>query len=411
MVESDAMSVKTIGQRGVFGEIEVHDADAVGERLRAELRRALEAVPADARTPTAFSRRFSVDRVICHRLMSAARVEGTGVDALLAMPGSQGVNKVVDALGRAGVTDAPLRAAVREYETLIARAGGSQANLLRVLRELQAIEACGEDVDVVQTRRRHAHASAAMTGLSADVLYSLCALRVPADGAGEALECALVRGLIGLECRAGHFPIVLSRGSRLHTDAPEGASGESHFHPAAVLASMSTTPAPVVAVAEQPDQVVELLDGLTPGREPHNVFVGGEFQIPDPLAPGHNKRHIVSPVPRVPADRMVLDIYLDRRLDPSVLGRTNVYWVGPEGVVRDESVRWYDRIATLPAISPVETPPDVPGRHGATDELLHRAFGWEADGFERFRLDVRYPIWGAQHVLTFRFNAEHAASD
>ncbi|MEM9166497.1 MAG: hypothetical protein AAGB48_05675 [Planctomycetota bacterium] len=326
---------------------------------------------------------------------------------LLGLPGVRGMEIIAAALNNErsvprARTDR-FRAAIRDYADLVARCGGSQKQLLDQLKRLRTSEGVGEDPMSAEARARHTASSAMIAGGHARVLSHVYAARLE----GKTLHSAAVRGLIGLSTTIDRLPIAYTRLVDAETDThPRTLEGDdaTGFAVGTVIGRLSSAPLPVVTTTVTDRTSVELLDTEQVGDRSADVFIGSVFRSG---APTQDEPHHISLIPRVPSDRLLIDVLLDRRLSAVAPEHTLVYNIGAAGpILNDSRDRWYDRIAELRG--PMRW--GQPDERSAGDDALHdearryllEETGWNAEAFDMFRLDVRHPIWSAQHVLTFQ---------
>lgn len=384
-------------------------AERLGDRFRSEIRMVLDSLPARDRRPARFAARLGLDRAVCHRMISAASDERSGVDVLLGLPGVRALESITAALVASGAIEdgrlARFRATVRAYEDLIGQSGGSQTRLNKELRRASdVVEVVSRPSDSAQTRRVFNAGAAGLVRGSArtiSLVYAACA-------EPDRLSAASIRGLIGVRSSEPRLPIAYARqvgvspmGSDPLTLDGRRAVG---FSPGAVIGELSSDPFPIVTTTRAGDTTIELLDTASCTERPMDVFIGSAYEA---SLPRQGTEHMVSLIPRVPAARLVIDVLLDKRLRAEPVNVVEVFNIGVQGlVIESPHTRWFDRVATL--TGPVARTMDPAGSADADLDLHARSAAhllaetaWDAERFDVFRVDLAYPLWGLQHLLRF----------
>ena len=121
---------------------------------------------------------------------------------------------------------------------------------------------------------------------------------------------------------------------------------------------------------------------------------------------GSNKTTGFFAAPNTPSKRSVVDMFIHKDIYPDCIPTLSVYDVVPQGVIRviDDPLRAHDRIQTAESIRQL-------GRGLANADLanvprylemvqhVYSKLGLDATDFRGFRLDLQYPICGAQYVI------------
>src|SRR5262245_43229430 len=93
--------------------------DALGQRLAAELRAVVRAVPLEHRSVRGMAEYFGVDRNLCQRALAAADSSRRGIETLVRLPSARQLVAFVDAAERKGIESRAarsLRQAIQSYE-------------------------------------------------------------------------------------------------------------------------------------------------------------------------------------------------------------------------------------------------------------------------------------------------------
>jgi len=411
-------------------------ANAVGRRLRSELKALLATCPGSRQTSASLAQWLSVSRPVCHRLFAAVQVEGDGLEVLAALPGVDALRQIARAAEARGVSRRIIAAtlgAIDHYHDLVGLAGGSQAKLLAQLERLrQDLSARSASAAAALLERRGLHdAAARVMGIKCQthmVVYVLLPGRFgpaahehqPGASAPDMLAALNVQAWLGVRARAGHFPLVATRTSDLPTNQSHPTtlelSNAEGFTPGAILGEFSTLPLPAIHSSRIGRHLHQQIDMTMPralrSREARDVVMGNRFYVSPPtprtpqehteLADSTELTQQVSVMPRIPATNLILDVLVHKELAPIKLDCRGVYYPGHEGLVVDDAdKRWADRLGDGPRSSPIATgaaPAGIDLDYGRVLSTLAEHAGVAASELVTFRMEMEYPLQGWQHL-------------
>lgn len=380
------------------------------ERLRATFERLRLWAPVEVRAPARLHAWLGVDRSVCYRMYADLETENVPASRLgELLPGAEGAMAILAAFRRRNAPAALTAAAgvaVERYAALIHAAGGSQAKLVRLVRETESTQTS----DPVEHRLAQcSRSSADSLGIRCDTLRVIYILAPGAAERGQnadAWQAISATSYLGLRASDRHFPIAT------FLETPALASGSTTldeddaagWRPGAVLGEFSSDPLPSVVGERRADRLVQLIEvgsrrGLR-AAQGRDVVIGNRFKVTPPAT---STPHQVSMIPRVPASELVIDVLVDPSLNATELAPRGAFFVSHLGlVVGPPEDRWFDR---GPACISVERP--APGDNAVwashrrlRDHLLDVAgISQQPD---HFRLTAKWPMVGWQVLAELR---------
>lgn len=398
--------------------IDLPAAELVGRRLAEELRAIFEAAGWPARSARSVARLLGVDVNLCQRATVTARCADAPIEALRRCPGITGLNQLRAAFTRKKfdrqLIDA-FAAATTQFKDLIQQAGGSLEQLREALAEAGAAPAPPNPVDLVRERRLAYGAMAACTGNRMDT-HAVAVFMRP--GKNNLLEGFSINAYIGWQSSPGGMPLLLS----LFGDAAESNSeSERGAHNAAplrsrVLENYSTQPPPILTPHRAAGGVtMQILDpahqtdamGSSESRPVDVCVLNPLIGVTDPRSLD-DRLHTNFVRCRYPARELVLDVFLAQELADTCKPAASVLWAG-KWLTDGRAAPWHDR---LPGHTPLSMskglPSTNPCEHFASYATMLREMvdhvGWRDEQLVTYRVVIRYPIWGAAHILTLDFS-------
>src|SRR4051812_47468592 len=167
-------------------DISLTELRRVGESLQGDFDALIGAFPSEARGASEMSRWLGVSRPVCQRLVAAVRRVRDGAETVAALPGLRGLLEGVERARRHGGDESAGRNAARaaeRYGGLIARCGGSQAELIRIAGRLGR-GAAQENTGSIGARSSLFEAARTIMDRWAECKFNVTALRpMPEDGA------------------------------------------------------------------------------------------------------------------------------------------------------------------------------------------------------------------------------------
>ncbi|MBY0263074.1 MAG: hypothetical protein K2Q20_12070 [Phycisphaerales bacterium] len=397
-------------------------ARRVADRLRTEFGRVLGALPATTRTSTGLARHLSLKQPLCHRLIAAVRAPVEPGEFFLRIPGPEGLTTALDAARRAGVDVDVLQAgtaAVREFETLIQHAGGSQRRLVAAIREIEPAPAPSDQLDPYLLSRRTAYeACSHLLGSSAKATVHIVAY-APVSATHIASRGAL--GKIGIVRTPGCMPLLASHtGDPSRSIMPPATDGGGGGGGVGVLASF-TTPGIPQLVRSHAGLSTLLFDPDVSITAPIDIVAGPFASGPSesPLAPDAEGRAGGRAINcyvslRTPSRWLVMDVYLHRSLaarslasSAAFLSRSDLARAG----VPTPAERWPERAPgtiELRVMQPGEIPdgPSIYPRHAELTRAVFAESGWTPADFVGHRVLLPYPMMGLDYLISFDFPRE-----
>jgi hypothetical protein len=386
---------------------------ALASRILVQLRIAMREVPA-AKSPTSeLARWLNVNRSICHWAKAACSHEGEPVLLFGVLPGVEGLEALLRALRRK--VDAPRKvdgalAAVQVYREAVGIAGGSQAKLVRLCDQLLRSERGSSEPDPDLARRERLFAAAAELCGSRSRAFCLSCVIYPAASADE-MSCVAALGQVDVERAAVHLPLVLARQRDVATfrGADQTLEGDlaGGFTPGAVIGRFSTLPLPIATTEGGDKSHVAVLDPTRAAPNRLTAFVGQRFSTQHPRLTDH-RTFLTSAIPRVPTQTLLFDLHVHEGLAFTPPPVCAAHFVGAEGPTRDVAdSRWYDRLTNTITARSLDRSPDAlaTDAFGAMPELtdyLVQQSGQDRSQFRSWRLEMRYPAWGIQYLMTMK---------
>lgn len=423
---------------------QAEEARRVGERLQAEMGALIRAFPLGARTIAGMSEWLGVTRPVCQRLVRGCRRRADALAALTFFPGVKGLHQVLEAARSRGI-EAPIesaRAAADRYAALIDRHGGSQKRLIALIeatrpgasshagavRPPAGVREGAEATDGVGTARELAFRGIkAITRRSFETQFLLQIYQPQSAPAGDPLkmDALSVMGMLGVKRQPGSLPICpMSRyafgGADAASAVPIQAGPTPADGPVTLLEPFCSKPLPRVVAKPGAGSTPVLVDPDSDGGGPFDVVLGLKARgMANPAAVGSDSRvQICSLVSDGPARNLVMVALLHRSLARASVPTAAAIAVGRRGPVdlvpgNLPEDRWFDRLPERPAVEVLGLGEGALGgaalpacpRLGELAEHLIRSQGWGVEEFVGFRVREEFPVWGAEYLISFGFEA------
>lgn len=400
------------------------DAESVGRRLAAELHSILEALGWPKCSVRSLARTLGLDPNICQRVATTARCIDSPFDALQRTPGLEGLQQFRRACAMREV-DRPLleafAAAIAQLERLMDRCGGGLARLRSALAESSPTrQHASTPNDLLRHRRDAFIAMAACSGSRLDAQAVSVFMRAGSEGS-DLLDGFLINAYLGWRSRPGGLPLLLSTfgdaAVRSDTAEPTNRPRPRAF----ILDKYSTQPTPVVtAHAAAAGVSMHMLDPAwqPPCAQPNHGesdSPGADVVVVNTIDSATDPRRTTPRIHnnfvrcRYPARELLLDVFLSRELAAASVPGGGIYW-SSKWLTDGLPARWHDRlpgpgsVVVFPA-SALDNPLRHAPRHAAMVREVAADMGWPLDDLVVHRLHVRYPLWGAAHVISLDFEA------
>lgn len=397
-------------------------AERVAERLHADLRRLVAALPERARGASGMARHLSVLRATCQRVVSAVHDPTPSPMMLARLPGIQGLEQFLEGIAQAGVDPAEVenaRSSVQLFDQLIQEMGGSQARLSERIASVTKPQQHRNGEAQEQARQELFHAASRLVGRQSDVSLSVYAFRRSPDDPND-IEWALAKGSIGQVMSPGAMPLLLAAGETL-ADADDASErsvtlldmGRARGRtPEAVMREFTTQPLPLVTSRGSGRTVLQIVDAksVEDGR-PIDVVTAVRGR--DPLfSPSTGKPTLdaVWTLVNAPTRHMLLDVYLHRDMERRYRPSLDVQMWNP-GLSTPMEDRWATRFPGGPRLQLLGSGVDGAetesyARHVEVTRALFARVGWDAGEYVGFRCEVAFPIWRAGYCMDFEFVGE-----
>jgi hypothetical protein len=395
---------------------EFERATRVWERLCAELRLAIAALPATARSnPRTLARTLAIDLGVCQRVMEAANAPASNVEMLATLPGKAVLRRFVGRLEECARTPQPrLSAAVEQYDALIDDLGGTQTTLAKRLSlpmpkpATQPKKALEPEPGYRHIRQREAAfaAYAQIANAWSDLGFKFGILRLdPADPA--CMFQLTLSGHLGLQTRGNGFPLaagVWQVGKNVADKRDGVARDKRSVH---LVEEFTTSPLPVSTVRHDIGGSMDMLDVASNSEMDRVDLVLGRWatSIPRPNAADPIWSTVLSVFN--PSRRVVLTYYVHRELAEGAKTTGASYFLHPS-MSGDPSRHWYEQLPDRPDVQVLG-----PGYEGAAHpayarkaemaEYVFTQFGADPKDYVGYRMDIEFPIWGASYYMTLDY--------
>jgi len=390
-------------------------AERVAARLHADLTRLVAALPLPAQTGSGLSKHLGIVRNTTQRVVNALRDPEPSVQTLVKLPGTKGLEQMLEAMGRTELDPGDVelaQVAVKRFGQLIDSLAGSHAKLSA------RITAAGEPVSSsslasVESRKLLFEASAGVTGRSAETSISLYAFRRSATDP-DVFQRAIASGLLQTTVMPGGMPVVIRVGDTLEWDDPAHRTmkllDDSTPHgrtPEALLREFTTHPLPTVSSQGSADNMVQLIDPADlDGPQTLDVITAARSDHPfiDPRT-GRVTLDEVWSLVNCPCQRLLFDVYLHREIERMVRPRIDAQLWYPN-LSSPGGQRWITRFPSQPRLELLgqgigNARASSHARHPQLTRTLFERVGWDPKEFVGFRCEVEYPIWRAGYCMAF----------
>lgn len=396
--------------------VEEHErACRVWERLCAELRVAIDALPASARANArTVARTLVIDLGVCQRVIEAASSPASSVEKLATLPGKAVLRRFVGRLEECARAPQPrLVAAVEQYDSLIDDLGGTQAMLVKRLslpmaKSATPKKAIEPEPGIRSMRQREAAfvACSQMANAWSDVGFKFGILRLdPADP--NCMFQLTLSGHLGLQTRGNGFPLaagVWQVGKNVADKRDGVARDKRSVH---LVEEFSSSPLPVSTVRHDIGGSMDMLDVASNPNVDRVDLVLGRWatSIPRPCAADPIWSTVLSVFN--PSRRIVVTYYVHRELAEGVKTTGASYFLHPS-MSGDPARHWYEQLPDRPEVGVLAAGLDgaahpAYARKREMAEYVFSQFGGDPKDYVGFRMDVEFPIWGASYYLTLDY--------
>lgn len=403
-----------------LGPEELDRARVVAARLAQEISVVLNRVQRSGASSLSLARDLSIDRHICHKLLSALDAEDDWIEMLVRMPGVPSLRTLIAAA--AGTKKSHARdasAAIDHFEKLIWNLGGSQRKLIARLmasRDLVAVRA-EQGVQGAESNNAKAelfHAASKVMGASADTLLSLWIVR-PSQTPGL-LESITIMGYIGLRCVHPSFPLVPITSSFTVSEAKDGLSptntgreiDQSEDEIPGLMREFSSKPLPPIATKVSPGLTMRIIETPVTLESGIDIVFRNHTGAPDPRR-DPSPFQVIARRMRTPARHLLLDTFVHRSIRTN--GVIRPYATYPQwNVMSGPNIPWNEslpgdlKVEWLGAGTEMARTPRWP-RYPDLCAAAFNTSGWNPEEFIGWRCQTDYPYWGATYLVNFEFMA------
>jgi len=390
-------------------------AARVASRMYAELGRLVEELPVPIRRASPMSRRLNVVRNTCQRVVATLGDTEPSLETLTKLPGIKGLELLIEAMHRYGLTRSNLEAAataIKEFSALIDDLAGSHTRLIARLAAGSA-DLDNDGLGGLQSRIDLVTAATRITGRHTRFNPTAYAFRADEKNP-EVLHRAMMQAMIGTTVVPGGMPCMLESGLTTESmHATREGFRELNHEPAigsnisALLQSFTSRPMPTITTQPVGDRITRIIDPTSlSGPVTFDVASANRsvHHMHDPET-GKPTLNEVWTLVNAPTKHMVLDIFLHRDLRERFKTSADALFWRP-GLDHPAQTRWMYTVPVQPTIT--DLGPGL-GKVACEDyarmpELAEAFFdllGWDPDEFHGVRLDVEYPVWRAGYCLRF----------
>lgn len=383
---------------------------ALGGGLASGFGRVLEALPGAPLRPSALARTLGLDAMLSSRLLRA-----TGAADAMAvvhlMPGPEPLRRILKAAERKRVdpeTIAAAAAAVDAFERLIESEAGDRAGLDAMI---SAFLPEAREKHELATKQAAFRANAQVRGTAAEAVVATYFLHSNANDLGDLATLFADLGLRRVRpgTHLGFAMAILqdSNGQLLNLDKEEARDPNSLR-----LSPFCSMPVPEFATTREGNTTSYWIAGDEVGLKSSVDLVMAEYRrrVVKPHRTEDGRLHAgVLTVFDTPCKRGTMDVFVHKDLYPGVMPELLIYETVPRGYVSrfGDPAREQDRLHFHESIRPL-------GLGTASARLAHvsryvemldhvcERLGWDAGVFRGYRLDVEYPIYGAQYMIGFK---------
>lgn len=379
---------------------------ALGHELAKAFATLLAALPGAPLRPAELARTLGVDVMLSSRLLKATQA-GDALAVAHLMPGPEPLRRVIKAAQRLKV-DQPLvdeaAARVDQFEQLIQTEAGDRGALDAMISAY--LPEAREKFETA-TKQAAFRVMSQLKGLATEASLSAFILHPSADNP-RAVDAATVTGTFGLRrmqpgARIGFSTHSAEEGSVLTLDRKPFGGPDTTLIP-----EFCSDPPPRFEMHRSGDTVSYWVAGDEVGLTSSVDIVLGEYE---PAAmrryfePGGQGMTGLIVIPDTPSKRKTIDLFIHRDLYADAFPQLAVYDTVPRGQVLrfNDPLREPDRIRFEETVRPIGSVAGARLSHipRYLEMIEHTCgkLGWDPGAFRCFRLDITYPVYGAQYML------------
>jgi hypothetical protein len=239
--------------------------------------------------------------------------------------------------------------------------------------------------------------------------------------ADRSVELAYIEGYFGLKRIKPGSRIGFSSATGQPDAPPRTLSGELFSGPsAALLPQFCSDPLPKVEFEDIAGATYHLVVG-------QDIGLRGAVDLVSAWRPGEKGRRFRTPevshtaaicVIDTPVKRLICDVFVHKDLYPHSLPELRIYQLGMHGMLRafSHQARDGDRLDMHESVRSMghgiqgARVPQMP-RYVQLLEHVYKQLGWDAMAYRGYRLDVHYPVYGAQYNVGFELPTADQVKD
>ena len=389
--------------------------DRVATRLHADLGVLVEQLPEAAQSGSGMAKHLDIVRNTTQRVMHALRDQSPNAQTLVKLPGTKGLEQMLEAMQAVGVRRDSIelaQVAVAQFDQLIDKLAGSHTKLAARIEAAGSVDS-ETSLGSIQARQALFNAAVEVTGRSAQTGISLYAFRRSPENS-EVLQRALASGLIQTTIVPGGMPIVIRAGDTLKWDDPKNRSfdylDDTQPHgntPQALIKEFTTHPLPTVTSQGTADNLVQVIDpAQLDGPQTLDVITAARSNHPftDPETGKVTLDEVWSLV-NCPTAQIIFDVYLHHELERMLRPAIDAQLWYPN-LSSPGGQRWITRYPSPPRLELLgegigRAQTKAHPRHSELTTLFFDRLGWDPSEFVGFRCEVIYPVWRAGYCMSF----------
>jgi hypothetical protein len=376
------------------------------------------------------SRELNLHKSTCQRIVEGLNERGDGRETLVRLPGVEGLSTFLAACKRHGIKPdiiEPAKAAVIQYESMLREFGGSQRQLVALLRSsasppapvlTAAIPAAERTPSRIEELRRDMHqACARLVGSEIGAKVVVAAIRPIADDP-KRLEIYVLSCQLDIHRELFARPIVpilyARRRARRTGDSPELLTEDPpESPPFKIIPDFTTAGLKPVHLENIEGGTALVLDTESADRNSGPLDVSLLFWSKDPKDPrtdGPPRWDMAARIPE-PSRALVLDVYLHEdlaRLASPSIGCFSLSAAPGDTHAGDPDQLWHERFPESPELrflqrAGLATPSEFNPRHAAMVLRTFLEAQWDPTKFVCYRSEVRFPLWQSEYRMYFHF--------
>lgn len=367
--------------------------------------------PTEIRKAVDVERVFGVNRLLgwqVYRIASAKNPLAAGVQ----VPARVSMKKLMTAAARRRVPATIIERvsdAFEAFERFVETDAGDRKELEAMLSGFLPEERYKQEL---ASREAAFRAISQVRGVANDADIATTFFKLSADGSG--VDRASINAVMGMRRSRVDASLMFSVGdfspSNRSVFTLDGQPCEEAL--ATLLREFSTSPLPGLELHRIDSLMYYYIRGQDIGlRSAANIVIADlrPKMLPRYWAPGLPRYRGPGYFLTFPVKRLTMDVFVHRDVYPGVIPELRVYDAVPRGEVAvfGDPVREVDRLVTHDMIRPLPTGvqgaklTNVP-RYVDMLDYAYSALKWNPAEFRGYRLDVEYPIYGAQYRMGFK---------